>query len=1456
MNRIARPLFILLTICLSVSALVGAIITNSGVRFFENNFVKNCKEKYQKLFGEMSQDRLYVQTDKSLYKPGETIWFSAFVRDEVSLKPSFRSDIINVEFISPKGTVANRYKLIAENGIAKGDIDLSGMVGGLYKIKAFTNFQKNDTSTLLFEKEITIQQLVAPRLKMKIDFAKKAYGKGDEVVANLSLNKNDNIALANTEVRYVAQVDGKTITEKKTKTDSEGKTQLRFNLPKELASADGLLNAMIDFEGSTESISRSIPIVLNQINITFYPEGGDMIAGANTNVAFAASNEFGKAADVEGFIVNSKGEFIQKFSSFHNGMGAVSFIPQASETYRARITKPEGILNEYELPDVLKNGYGLSVLSNEKNSLQLSAYSWQAEELNLLVQSRGQLSFAKSFKAQKGNNILTLNTTEFPIGVSQITLFDAKGIARSERLIFINKAQQLNVAISSTKKRYQPREKVSLDLRVTDQNGLPVSGHFALSVTDDNLLSFADDKQGNILAKMLLEPELKQKVEEPNFYFDTKEPKADKALDYLLLTAGWRHYTWKQLETPNLINLAEQGEKASFGGVIMDAIKGQPLVGATIKIKNGPSATSNKEGKFQFVFINISTQNEIEISAPEFSTQKQTISAYNTNQYFYLYDKNFRRYELMEGAGGNEVMMMDNIKVVAAMRQQRPMAGALKAGAAKEKNVVLADAEFAPVAAQDLADWEDVPNEPIEEQDNNGDRFEQGIVEDQRAKKMELADKKIIDPNQIVYYRAKEFPTRKYTSTDSTRNDLASTVYWNGDLETDRSGKAKIEFLANDLISSFKTTIEGFGNDGSIGRGEFNFATGLPLSIDAKIPTELVSGDKIQLPIFIKNTTDETIDGRVIVTSPKQLLVNSKPTQVTLAAGETKVIYLSATASSTIGEGKLEIAFNSRSYSDKLTRLIEVSPKGFPAKIDFSGQDLSKVYLVNPQNIVPGSMRVNFTAFPNVMSELMSGVDAILREPYGCFEQTSSSNYPNIMVLQYLRATKTNNATLEARATDLLNKGYQKLVSFETKENGYEWFGASPAHEALTAYGLMEFVDMKTVYPKVDDKMLDRTAELLLSKRDGNGGFKKNPRALDSFGGADEDITNAYIVYAMSEAGKGKLVEKEINQSFRVAQKSGDPYMMALMANTMFNVGEKAKGDELLAELINSQDLSGFWTGKKHSITRSTGESLKIETTSLIALAMMKSEKVYAKQLAAGVNFLVGSRSGYGMFGSTQSTILALKALTSFATFSKKTDEAGTIEIWNNGVLIASKDYAKGEKDNVVISGLEDKIKTGQQKIEVRFKGCKEALPYSMNITYSTTLPESSKNCFVELKTSLNRKQVKVGETIRLSAILRNKTNEGQPMTMVIIGIPAGFSAQPWQLKDLQEKDVIDFYEVIGNNVACYFRALAPNAQKQINFDLKAEVPGEYDAPAASAYLYYTNEHKVWEGLDRVFVNP
>jgi hypothetical protein len=92
-------------------------------------------------------------------------------------------------------------------------------------------------------------------------------------------------------------------------------------------------------------------------------------------------------------------------------------------------------------------------------------------------------------------------------------------------------------------------------------------------------------------------------------------------------------------------------------------------------------------------------------------------------------------------------------------------------------------------------------------------------------------------------------------------------------------------------------------------------------------------------------------------------------------------------------------------------------------------------------------------------------------------------------------------------------------------------------------------------------------------------------------------------------------------------------------------------------------------------------------------------------------------------------------------------------------------------------------------------------------------------------------------------------------MTVALVGIPSGLSPQPWQLKELQERGAFDFYEVRRNYVVFYYRQLAPNAVRTVHLDLKAEVPGTYEAPASTAYLYYTSEHKDWEGGEKVEVS-
>ena len=103
-----------------------------------------------------------------------------------------------------------------------------------------------------------------------------------------------------------------------------------------------------------------------------------------------------------------------------------------------------------------------------------------------------------------------------------------------------------------------------------------------------------------------------------------------------------------------------------------------------------------------------------------------------------------------------------------------------------------------------------------------------------------------------------------------------------------------------------------------------------------------------------------------------------------------------------------------------------------------------------------------------------------------------------------------------------------------------------------------------------------------------------------------------------------------------------------------------------------------------------------------------------------------------------------------------------------------------------------------------------------------------------------------MGEGIKLHAHVENKTGGGIPMTLARIGIPGGLVFQTWQLKELRDKGLVDFYETRPREVILYWRGMAPSAKHDIDLDLLAATPGTYEAPATSAYLYYSSEDKAW----------
>jgi uncharacterized protein YfaS (alpha-2-macroglobulin family) len=1437
----------------------------------DNEFIRSLKKKLTAFNEQMPQDRLYLQFDKPMYEPGDNIWFSAYVRDGATLKPSSKSDIVHVEFLNPKGTVERSINLIAKNGVAAGDFNLDAeALGGIYKVRAYTNWMKNEDVNKVFEKELQVQDVVLPNLKMKLDFERKAFGAGDEVVAKLELNTNENQPLGNHTIKFVANLDGKQIVTKTDVTDVDGIQYIKFNLPKDLKTNDGLLNVMIDYNGSTESISRSIPIVLNKIKLELFPEGGDLVNGLQTKVAFRALNEFGKPADIEGDVLNEKGIKVASFSSFHQGMGAFDFTPQANEKYAVKITKPENISEVYTLPNVLERGYVMNV-DAKKNEVTVLVNTTEAEELSLVAQVRGKMYYSTIIETKKGENKITFPTENFPIGVAQITLFDSKGIERAERLAFVNKNKQLSIAVQTEKEKYLPREKVKMTITVKDERGMPMPATLSMAVVNDQFLSFADDKTGNILSQLLLQEELKEKVEEPAFYLSKKETKADEALDYLLMTSGWRHFTWEKIITEAIPAVAYASEKAIISGTVIDYYTQKPIPNSKIKINNGAEYFTDENGKFIFNKIDLYSPVTLSYSADKYSPQAQYIQNYTQNLNMYLYSNNY--YQNYYGyknqpAVPSSSAQMDNM---IPMAQEGVALGVVDM-------VELADApkkekhfEFKnkPASLKSKANNENavavnnqkvVANKNLEVVKSAADdqRFD-AFAEKKRSKRdaNREFDEEFQQQAIVSYYRAREFAAPVYDKDENVemRTDFRNTIYWNPTVEVDKTGTKTVEFYTSDDITSFRTTVEGIASDGTIGRTEKNIFTQLPFAMTTKIPVEVATEDNVSIPLTLKNNTDKPLGGALTIVSPDGLKATvAIPTVQTIMPGKAKTIYLDYKVLDKIGYGDFTISFKACGLGDAFTQRIKIAPKGFPAQASFSSQEIEKEYSIDMNHVVNGSVKANFTAFPNVVSDLMKGVEGILQEPYGCFEQTSCTAYPNAMVLDYMKSTDSKDNKTMARAIDLLNRGYKRLVTFEAKNKGYEWFGADPAHEGLTAYGIMEFADMKNAGADIDQKMLDRTAEWLMKRKDGKGGFLRESHAYHDFGRISEEILNAYIVYALADAGYTDI-KKEFESSYSKAMDKKDPYMLAMMASAAYSLKEITKADDALKVLVAKQDKSGSFTGTTHSITYSQGNSLTIETTSIAILAMLKSNGKNAVAMSNAVQYLVSSRSGSGVFSSTQGTILALKALTEYAKFSKKTTEDGTIQIFVDGKKVAEKSYKAGDKGAIEIAGLEEYFKSeGKHNVKVKYVGVKTPLPYSMAINWSTSLPSSDKECSIDLKTTMATTSAKVGETVRMQATVTNKKSTDVPSTMAIIGIPAGFTVQPWQLKEMQEKHVFDYYEMKGNNIAIYYRGMAPNAVKEINLDLKAEMPGVYDAPASSAYLYYTNEYKTWTGVDKVTI--
>lgn len=1440
----------------------------------------NLEKAYNTYLKEFPTTKVYLHTDRTLYKINETLWFTAYVVDAEN-KPTEQHQVLFAELIDPKGNVVKRWHLKKHaNQAFNGDFVMGqGNIGGIYKIRAYTNWMRNWGDDFYFEKEITVQNIATPRLLMKLDFEKEAYSAAEEVVAELEVREPNNEPLSLYSFDYTVSIGGKKLFTKTVQTNSEGNATVRFSLPKELKTIDGLLNIMIDFEGATESISRSIPIVLNNVMVQFFPEGGYIMNNTKNNIAFKATNEFGKPADIKGILKNKKGETIATFESFHQGMGAFELAAQSDEKYTVELTKPTN--QTFDLPKALNTGIGIRQVNQTHEKASFHIHTSTPQTIHLVAEVAGKIQYSRTIANAK-SGIYDIKTDTFPIGIMKLTVFDAQLHPQAERLTFINSNRTLNIDVKFNKEKYSPGERIHLYCVVKDELGKGVSGHFSLAVVDDKWHTFADDKQDNILSCLLMSSELKGDVFEPNFYFkeSKKKEKQAKALDYVMMTHGWRRFNWREIvEQQN----AAWASKIKYpknrvylkGTVVMN---GKVQKGAKVFFQNSKTqfVKTNKEGFFE---LPVDVENQK-------NPNQRVIAKYRGFEAYININWNFLHYELpsfnkktepianVQDLKNKLEVKLETVKVtppielpIAVINSRQDVAKALS-----YVNGVQASAMNATSIQIMREDISNIPMNLSEASEivvvgygtyNNGGDLESNYSMDvniNTANAPRLWMNPIASNSQQFYYgRAFQQPRYNQNQVQNNPNNHPATLLWMPHILTDKNGSSHFSFYATERNTTYRAIIEGASDEGKVGRSETTFVVESPFNVEVKMPEFVTTGDQFLVSILLKNNTDKAIT--VSLSHPSEVRNNSNLVYLKLPSDAYKPIVIPPNdykrQEFLLDAGAAELSrylvmeVRAGTFTERQQLMVKVQSKGFERGFSFSDNAYSKKVSFELDDFEPNSLVAEFNAYPNITGELADGVKSMLREPHGCFEQVSSSNYPNVYAMIYMEEMKVEDPEAKKLARKYMSSAYTKLAGYECVDGGFDWYGESPADERLTAYGLLEFMDMKKVYSRVNQNMIDRTAAWLTTRLNNDGTWQGGYYGYSHY----QAVHNAYITHAMSVYGKINI-EKSIQNVTQEASQSLDWYRLALATMSNWNVGNHKKANELLDVLvaeIDKKTMDNPFIQK--TVTYSYGHSANVETWSLIAQALIQQgRKEHQTLMLQLIQRISTSKTGRGYFGSTQATVQALKALVDYAKTTEQIIAKGQIKVIVNDKLVLVRNFSSADK-RAIDFNLSSYLKKGTNTFEVKIENSNKEIPYTVAASWKTQNPSSSPNCLFDFNTAIAQNEVKSGETVRLTATLKNPSKEDLFNPIALVGIPSGLSLQPWQLKELQERKAFDYYELQDNYLILYFRNLKGNETKNIHLDLKADVEGSYKGGASSAYLYYGAEDKKWQsGLDIVVV--
>ena len=226
---------------------------------------------------------------------------------------------------------------------------------------------------------------------------------------------------------------------------------------------DGFYHQKMDIQSQFDGSSHIANQSGKKYKVNFFPEGGDMVEGSICTIAFKATDENGLPVKIDGEVLDNNKKVLAKLVTEHDGMGVFELEGYAGKKNTAIVHFPDNTVQTVELPAVKKTGVMMqaNVQHDKEVELKNALSRTHQQDRDVVIAAFQNNGLINTYPLQlvNGINVFSIKKSDFSTGILRLTLFDREGIPQAERIVFINKHDQIKLALAADTLSFQPKSK-------------------------------------------------------------------------------------------------------------------------------------------------------------------------------------------------------------------------------------------------------------------------------------------------------------------------------------------------------------------------------------------------------------------------------------------------------------------------------------------------------------------------------------------------------------------------------------------------------------------------------------------------------------------------------------------------------------------------------------------------------------------------------------------------------------------------------------------------------------------------------------------------------------------------------------------------------------------------------------------------------------------------------------